>query len=449
MLNRKIIGYLEEWKNKKVRKPLILRGARQVGKTSAVLMFAGKHFENLVHLNLEKPEHSSLFPGEVSLSDFEKIIQIRFHTNIIPGKTLIFIDEIQNSQGLLKLLRFFYEEKPDLHVVAAGSLFQAKIDKERLALPVGRVEYAYLYPMDFFEYLEAKRENELLKFLRNISIGQDIPAGIHGAALRIFYEYTMIGGMPEIVKVFTEEKKFEELKNIYSSLFTSYLEDVYKYSSTAGSRYLRHVIEKAPFFAGTNVTYEKFGESNYKSREMGMAFELLEKVMLLYQVQATKSTELPLIPQKKRPKKLLFLDAGLMNYQMGIQESFLNLKNLSHFYRGKIAEQIVGQNILAQFTDSPPKVFYWAREKPKGSAEVDFCLNNMGNILGIEIKSGKSGKLRSLFIFGNLAKESRLIRIYDGDLKTEKIKVDNKALTLLSIPFYLTPRILELSKKIH
>lgn len=443
MFNRKIVDYLVEWKDRKARKPLVLRGARQVGKTSAVLMFAEKYFENIIHLNLEKPEHLSLFREEVSLGNFEKTIQIKFHRKIIPKKTLIFIDEIQNSQAMIRLLRFFYEERPDIHVVAAGSLLQAKIDKERLALPVGRIEYAYLYPMDFFEYLEAKEENELLKFLRNVSSSEHIPSGIHETALEVFYEYTMIGGMPEIVKIFLEEKDLEGLKSIYSSLFTSYVEDVYKYSSLANSRYLRHVIERAPSFAGNNITYEKFGESHYRSREMRMAFEALEKVMLLYQVQATKSTELPLIPQRKRPKKLLFLDAGLMNYQMGIQENFLNLKNLNDFYRGRVAEQIIGQNILAQFMAFPPKVFYWAREKPKGSAEVDFCINRKGTILGIEIKSGKSGRLRSLFVFGSLAKNSRLIRIYNGELKIEKIKIDNKNLALVSLPFYLAPRILE------
>jgi len=367
MFTRKVIDYLVNWKNKKTRKPLILRGARQVGKTSAVLMFAEKYFKNIIYLNLEKTEHLNLFKEDLSLEDFEKVIQIKFHQEIIPPKTLVFIDEIQNSPSLIKLLRFFYEERPDIYIIAAGSLLQAKIEREGLSLPVGRVEYAYLYPLDFFEYLKAKRETGLLSFLKNVSLDERIPQGIHEIALKLFYEYTMIGGMPEIVKVFLERKNIEELKGIYSSLFTSYSEDVYKYSSLANSKYLTYVIEKSPLFAGTNITYEKFGSSNFRSREMGKAFDILEKVMLLYQIQATKSTELPIIAQRKRPKKLLFLDAGLVNYQMGIQEEFLNLGDLNDFYRGRIAEQIVGQNILAQFIDFPPKIFYWAKEKNRGS----------------------------------------------------------------------------------
>ncbi len=443
MFTRKIINYLIDWKDKETRKPLILRGARQVGKTSAVLMFARKYFKNVVYLNLEKSEDSNLFREELSLEDFEKIIQIKFHQRIIPGETLIFIDEIQNSPSLIKLLRFFYEERPSLHIIGAGSLLQAKIEREGLSLPVGRVEYAYLYPLDFFEYLEAKKETELLNFLRDVSAGEHIPQGIHEVALKLFYEYAMVGGMPEIVKVFLEKKNLEELKNIYSSLFTGYAEDVYKYSSLANAKYLTYVIEKGPLFAGTNITYEKFGGSNFRSREMGAAFDILEKVMLLYQVQATKSRELPLISQRKRPKKLLFLDVGLVNYQMGIQENFLNLGDLNDFYRGRIAEQIVGQNILAQFIDSSPRLFYWAKERPKGCAEVDFCLNKRGSILGIEAKSGRSKKLKSLFSFGSSVKDNHLVRVYSGELRRERVKINDKSFTLISLPFYLVPRILE------
>jgi len=354
-----------------------------------------------------------------------------------------FIDEIQNSPALTKLLRFFYEDRSEVHVIAAGSLLQAKIEREGLSVPVGRIEYAYLYPLDFFEYLEAKKETGLLHFLKSISLDESIPQGIHQEALKLFYEYTMVGGMPEIVKVFLEGENIEVLKNIYSSLLTGYAEDVYKYSSLANSKYLTFVIDSAPLYAGTNITYEKFGASNFRSREMKMSFDLLEKVMLLYQAMATKSIGLPLVPQRKRPKKLLFLDVGLINYQMGIQEKFLTLGDLNDFYRGRIAEQIVGQNILSQFMNYPAKFFYWAKQKPMGSAEVDFCLNKEGSILGIEVKSGSSKRLKSLLSFGNAIKSCQLLRIYSGELKKERIKTNNKTISLISLPFYLVPRILD------
>jgi len=443
MFPRKIIDYLIEWKDKKGRKPLVLRGARQVGKTSAVLMFGNKYFKNLIHLNLENIDHLRLFREEISLDDFEKIIQIKFHQKIAPGETLVFIDEIQNSLSLMKLLRFFYEEKPNLHVIAAGSLFQAKIEREGFALPVGRIEYAYVYPLDFFEYLEAQKETELLTFLKSISLEEKIPEAIHHEGLRHFYEYTMIGGMPEVVKVYIENQSIDSLKSVYSSLFTSYWEDVYKYSSLANAKYLSYVIEHAPLFAGMTVTYEKFGGSNFRSREMSTAFDILEKVMLVCQVQATKSEEIPLIGQRKRPKKLLFLDVGLVNHRMGVQEEFINLKDLEGFYRGRIAEQVVGQNILAQFTNHIPVLLYWAKGKQEGTAEVDFCFQVSGRILGIEVKSGRAGRLRSLYSFADRVKNHRLVRIYSGQLKTEKVKICGKIYKLTSVPFYLVPRILD------
>jgi len=442
MFDRKITDYLIKWKNKKQRKPLIIRGARQVGKTSSVLMFAKKHFDNLININLEKSEHLKFFKEGISLEEFEKIVKINFQQSIVPGKTLIFIDEIQNSPNLIKLLRFFYEEKPKIHVIATGSLLEVLNKKQGFAMPVGRVEYLYLYPFDFFEYLGAKNEKELLNFLKNVKSNEKIPLAIHKKAMDLFYEYAMIGGMPEIIKMFISNKNLEDLKTVYSSLFTGYSEDVYKYSSIANAKYLKYIIERAPFFAGSIINYTKFGELNFKSRELSQGFETLERAMIVYQVKATKSTEIPLIAQNKRAKKILFLDIGLVNYQMGIHKDYLTLKNFNDFYRGKMAEQIVGQNLLAQYIDAPPKIFYWAREKP-GTAEIDFCLNKDGLIFGIEVKSGKTGRLKSLREFSKLVSNKRIIRIYDGEFKNEKIKIDNKVYNLISLPFYLTPRILE------
>lgn len=161
VFNRKIINYLVEWKGNADRKPLILRGARQVGKTSAVLSFAKRYFSDLIYLNLENIDHLKFFREDISLNDFENIIEIKFHKKIKPGNTLIFIDEIQNSPALIKLLRFFYEERPELHVISAGSLLEAKIEKEGFLFPVGRIEFAYMYPLDFFEFLEAKVAKKL------------------------------------------------------------------------------------------------------------------------------------------------------------------------------------------------------------------------------------------------------------------------------------------------
>lgn len=439
MFNRKIIKYLEVWRNNPRRKPMVIRGARQVGKTSAVLILGKKHFKNIFHLNLEKSEHLRLFKNDVSLSEFITIIKAEFKMPIIPNETLIFIDEIQNSPVLIKLLRFFYEERPDLHVIAAGSLLEAKIEKEGFSFPVGRVEFCYLYPLDFFEYLEAKGEVELLKILQGTNLDRETLDSIHQMALTNFYEYAMVGGMPEVVSEYIIDKDINKIKTIYAALLTGYIEDVYKYASQAEAKYLSHIIETAPLLAGTHITYEKFGGSNFRSREMGRAFSLLEKVMLLHQIRATSSKDLPLIPKEKRAKKLVYLDVGLVNYRLNVLNDYLSITDYDGFYQGRLAEQVVAQNLFSLGINAPLEIYYWSRDKKEGSAEVDFCLNFDGHALGIEVKSGKTGRLQSLLIFAEQNKKSRLMRIYSGKFTKEKIgKLD-----LVSLPFYLIPRMLE------
>ena len=250
--------------------------------------------------------------------------------------------------------------------------------------------------------------------------------------------------MPGVIKEYLETQEINRLKTLYSSLITAYLEDVSKYASLAEAKYLSYVIDTAPLFAGNTITYEKFGGSNFRSREMSKAFSILEKVMLISQIRATSSNSLPLIPKEKRPKKLIYLDVGLVNFRMNILNDYLQMKDLDSFYQGRIAEQVVGQNILASFTNYSPQILYWARERKEGSAEVDFCLTSDSKMLGIEVKKGSKGRLKSLFVFTQHVENATLMRIYSGKLKKEKADVKGKGYTIQSIPFYLVPRILEM-----
>ncbi len=442
MFNRNIIRHLEQWKTKKHRKPLVLRGARQVGKTSAVKIFAEKNFDDLIYINLDKAEDFNLFKDVQSLAEFEKTADIGLGKKIIPGATLVFIDEIQNTPNLIELLRFFYEELGELHVIAAGSLLEVKIEKQGLEMPVGRVEYAYMYPLTFFEFLEAVGEKKLLEYLTSVSLQEKmIPSGIHNRALELFNDYSRIGGMPEAVSLYVQKGSQDDLNSLYASLLIAYTEDIYKYSSQADVKYIRHALEQSPYFAGERITYEKFGGSNFRSREMSEAFGVLEKAMIVNQIEATESRQLPIIAKKKRAKKLLYLDVGFVNFKNNIQAEYLNLKNLSDVYRGKIAEQIVGQNLITGNVYSQRQLHYWAKEKPEGSAEVDFCFSSGGSIFGIEVKSGHSARLKSLFSFADSVLKSKLIRIYGGSLKNEQITSGGKKYNLLSVPFYLVNRI--------
>ncbi|MFA6393449.1 MAG: AAA family ATPase [Patescibacteria group bacterium] len=440
MFDRNILSYLGKWKIKQHRKPLVLRGARQVGKTYAVKLFAQKHGFDLVNINLDKAEDYELFKAVKSLSDFEKTVDIALKKKIEPGRTLIFIDEIQNAPDLIALLRFFYEERPDIHVIAAGSLLEVKIEKEGFSMPVGRVEYAYMHPLTFFEFLSACDEGNLLDFLKNLAPDDGIPSSIHARAMELFNSYTLIGGMPEAVSLYAKKSSQEEINAVYSSLMTAYAEDIYKYAGSAEVKYIRHVLEQAPYFAGERVTYEKFGGSGFRSREMSEAFSTLEKAMLLRQTPATSSLELPLVPKKKRAKKLFYLDSGFVNFKNNIQSEYINLSDLGGLFRGKIAEQIVGQNIIAGTMHSEQPLYYWAKENPGGSAEVDFCIPWEGKALGIEVKSGHSAKLGSLMSFGKSVENSRLLRIYSGSFAREEIASNGNKRVLTSLPFYLINR---------
>lgn len=425
---RKIEGYLVSWKNKKGRKPLIMRGARQVGKTATLTAFA-KHFPNFIYINLEKPEHARLFSHEVSLAEFEKIVNLSFGKSLTDN-TFLFIDEIQEIPSLLKLLRFFYEEKPRITVAAAGSLFEVRLNEIEQSLPVGRVEYCFMYPLDFLEFLEAFDEKNLADFIHNFHIQDKIPHAIHERLLSLFYDYTLIGGMPEAVKIYLETKDIKAVNEVYSNLFLSFRDDIYKYSNLTKAKYVTFVLEQAPLFAGTTITYENFASSAFKSREIAHSFDILQKAMLVYQVRGTKSSEFPLMAKRKKPPKVLFLDIGFVNYLMGVQSQYLSITDLTGLYRGRIAEQIVGQTLLSTYQHSLPNLYYWYA-KSGSQAEIDFCLPYNGNIIGFEVKSGTAGKLRSAHSFLKRVKNGIIIRAYTGEFKRQE--------KLTSLPFYLLP----------
>ncbi|MDD5230944.1 MAG: AAA family ATPase, partial [Candidatus Marinimicrobia bacterium] len=228
MFNRKIIGELRNWASRADRKPLILRGARQVGKTVAVNMFAAD-FDNYVYLDLQKSENQALFRRNLPIKKILQVIALQQNTDLSIGKCLLFLDEIQDSPEGTAALRYFFEEVPELFVIAAGSLLEIMMEYRRISFPVGRVEYRYLYPIDFTEYLQATGESVTLQYFNEIPL-QSLA---HNKILELFHQYTMIGGMPEIVGQFAESHDVMKLRNLYEGLFTTYMNDVSKYALSA------------------------------------------------------------------------------------------------------------------------------------------------------------------------------------------------------------------------
>src|SRR3989338_1044479 len=433
MLKRSLEETLLKWKTSPLRKPLIIRGARQVGKTSLVRKFGTNHFAQMIEINLEKKDHFAIFDKATSVEDFLKRVSLFFDQKIISHQTLLFIDEIQESQNMMELLRFFAEEKPDLPVITAGSLLEAKIRKD-WSIPVGRVDYAYLYPMTFFEYLHAKGKDTLLETLQKLTVNDKFEFG--NLANELFKEYVTIGCMPEVVQQFVQNGSYDDIQVILNRLHTAYVDDIRKYATTnEENKYIEQVVENGPKIAGSVFTYEGFGGSAYRSREMSEAVRTVEKVMLLRQVMAVNSTTLPITPKSKRSKKMIWLDVGIVNF---VNHAYHDL--ILGEYKGKIMEQVVGQSLIAGGIDHQFDVYYWAKDRNEGSAEVDFYFQYNSRTVGMEIKSGNSVKMKSLFSLGNTNDKIILVRVSWDPLKAETFESAGQTYRVLSLPFYLIDR---------
>lgn len=445
MFRRNIEKLLLEWKNKKGRKPLVIRGARQVGKTSAVHQFGGQSFETYVYINLELEDNAALFDRMQPVRDLLQLIQLKFNKKITPGSTLIFIDEVQNSDIAMNQLRYFYEEMPQLHVVAAGSLLEVKIKSEGFSFPVGRVEYCYLHPATFDEFLAALGETEALNYIASVKPDTVIPDEIHKMMLQKFHKYILVGGMPEAIARYAETQSFLDVDPVYESILTGLRDDVSKYASVAKIKYIQHIIEHASKYVGLQIKYEKFGESNFRSREMSEAFDVLEKAMLISRVFASASKQLPLMSNLKKSPKLLHLDIGLVNYQAGLRTDIAMMNDINAVYHGQLGEQIVGQTLLAMNPHRNVNLHYWFREQKGSTSEVDFLMVINERLIPLEVKSGKTGTLRSLHNLMDESKNDFALRIYSGNMSTERITTHNKKkFVLFSVPFYLLFRVHEL-----
>ncbi|MEK6690717.1 MAG: AAA family ATPase [Nitrospirota bacterium] len=445
MFEREINKIFLEWKNRKKRKPLVIRGARQVGKTSAVNLFAEDSFKTYIYINLEQEDNLALFSRMNPVHELVQAIQLKFNKKIIAGATFIFIDEIQNSSIAMNQLRYFYEEMPDLHVAAAGSLLEVKMKSEGFSFPVGRVEYCYMHPVTFEEYLSAMKETEALHYINSVKPEKKIPSEIHNTLMKKYQEYLLVGGMPEAVARYVETKSLIDVDPVYESILTGFKDDVLKYTSIAKAKYIQYLVEHASKYIGLPVKYENFGGSGFRSREMSEAFDVLEKAMVISRVYASASSQLPIVNNLKKSPKLLYLDTGLVNYQVGLRTEIMNIKDINAVYHGQLSEQITGQTLLSQAIRKNINLSYWYREQKGSISEIDYLISYHNRLIPVEVKSGKSGTLRSLLNFIDEGRNNFAVRIYSGVSGIEKIRTPNKKqFALFSVPFYLLHRIEQL-----
>ena len=437
MFNRTIVGELEKWARKTRRKPMVLHGARQVGKTTAVEIFS-KQFEQYIYLNLEITSERKIFEKDYTIEELVQAIFFEKNKKRSKGRTLIFIDEIQNSPNAVLMLRYFYESAKEFFVIAAGSLLESLINRQ-ISFPVGRVEYLYMKPLTFNEYIAATGDSSSLEVLNQIPC----PDFAHEKLLKQFYQYTLIGGMPEVVSTYCQTQNIVELKPVYESLLRSYLDDVEKYARNSTlARVISYAIESSFYSAASRIRFEGFGRSNYRSREMSEALKTLEKAMLIYLMYPTTRTCLPIEADHRKSPRLHLVDTGLVNYFVGLQKELFGTQNLNSVYEGKIAEHIVGQELLGQSQTFTRKVQFWVREKKQSNAQVDYVVPFESYAIPVEVKTGKAGRLRSMHEFIDRAPHRYAVRVYSGKLKIDIVKtIKGKKFFLLNLPFYLTGKL--------
>ncbi|WP_054560373.1 ATP-binding protein [Croceitalea dokdonensis] len=431
---RQVLKNLERWKASRNRKPLILRGARQVGKTTLVKEFS-KSYKNHIFLNLEKSADVAVFE---TYDNVETLVEALFLSNNISpkeqGSTLLFIDEIQEYPKAIQSLRYFFEEVSDLNVIAAGSLLEFSM-KDVESFPVGRIEYLYLYPLNFQEYLEAIQHTAAIEQLNSIPIK---PVA-HKTLLDLFHRYAIIGGMPEIVKTDIEYSNLAELPKVYESIWGTYKNDVEKYASgTSERRVIKHIMDTAHLYIDQRIKFQNFGTSNYKSREVGEAMRNLDAAKIIQLIYPTTDIEPPIKPDIKKSPRLQFLDTGLVNYTLEIQARMLGMEDLSNAFKGAIIPHLITQEVISLNTITNTKPNFWIREKKQSSSEVDLVYPFRDKIIPIEIKSGATGTLKSLHQFMNRTDHPYAIRIYAGEFKIENlITIEGTPFLLMNLPYYL------------
>ena len=454
-MKRKQLEYLVKWKDRSNRKPLILCGARQVGKTFIIRDLASQHFDNLIELNLElNPEKADLFASK-DMEEILRMLALDSNAQIKPGRTLLFIDEIQRAPKVIAFLRFFYELKPELHVIAAGSLLEFTLNDHDFSMPVGRVEYLFLGPFDFDEFLEALGEERFLSFLRSYQLGERIPASIHQSLLSLLKRYCIVGGMPSAVREFKIGDDYRLAHMEQQSILRTYQDDFAKYREKIHIRRLQMVFSRIPSLVGEKLKYVKI-DRNERAKDLADCIHMLQMARVLYCVKHSSGNGVPLEAESNRKSyKLLFLDVGLMSAALGLNPVEISLADdLLPLFNGAIAEQFAGQQLL--YRREPynlPELHYWRREKRGAAAEIDYLIAQGSRIVPIEIKAGKTGSLKSLHVFV-AEKGSEMAVRFNMDQPSKasirpSIPTENRTpYTLISLPLYMigqTSRFIDLS----
>lgn len=399
MFKRTIDFHLEKWKTDPFRKPLLLRGARQVGKTYAVRRLGGQ-FKSFVEVNFERLDGAAaIFEKDLLPEKIILALSLLLKTPIIPGETLLFFDEIQEAPRAVLALRYFYEEMPNLHVIAAGSLLEFAIEK--VGVPVGRISMLYMYPLSFLEYLVATGNHLMGKEILCHPIGVPLDEVIHQKLLDLLGEYLSIGGMPETVARWVQTQDPSSALSVLKQIANTYRQDFEKYARKAQVKYLEQLFRQAPHLIGREFSYREI-HGEYRKRELSPALELLERANIVHVIRYSSGQGIPIGAETDFESfKLIYLDIGLCQAILGSDISIWFLHPLVGFEnRGEIAEGFIGQELICYASpESKAEIHFWKRKEKNSSAEVDYLIQRGETILPIEVKSGHGSTLRSLRLF--------------------------------------------------
>lgn len=429
---------LSQWRDRPGRKPLVLRGARQVGKTYLVEHWGAEQFESVMTVDLERERDlHSLF----SQTDPQRVLTelaLLKRQSVMPGKTLLFLDEIQACPPALALLRYFHEQLPSLHVIAAGSLLDFALREFEYSMPVGRIEFLHLQPMSFEEFVAATEGEALSDYLKTWTLAQPPSEAVAQRLLELVRRYYFVGGMPEAVQAYASRKDLLEVQRIQTALVETMQADFAKYGPRRYHELMRRTYRHIAENVGRKIKFVNISREE-RSADVRRTLELLTLSRVVHPVVRTSANGLPLgADSDERNFKVLFLDIGLVNRLCGLD--LVGAEKLITVHEGALAEQFVGQQLLDTSPEfENPRLFYWAREARNANAEVDFIISRNQEILPVEVKAGKTGTLRSIFQFLREKGRRRAVRFHTGAPALEEIKLPGEAETtvqLLSLPLY-------------
>ena len=446
-MKRKAEKYLEKWLVSSTRKPLIIRGARQTGKTSLVRIFAENSNLDLIELNFEEARrYKEVFnTNEVNL--IIQSLEIILNKKIIPEKSILFLDEIQAHPEAITVLRYFYEKMPKLPVIAAGSLLEFVLEEHSFSMPVGRIEFLHLNPMSFEEFIVAEGAYQLKNFLDEYKLGNIIPQSVHKTALEKLKNYYLVGGMPEAVKIFAETGSLLEADRVKYSIHSTFREDFNKYKGRQKLDNLQEVYDRLGITVGKKIVYNKIfpGAQSYKVEKI---LTLFENARIFYRAWLSSANGIPLKAElKKKAAKGIYLDIGLLLSLNGLSLDSLNRdRNIFFSNHGELSEQFIGQHLLCFHPEyMNPEVYHWRREKSQSSAEIDYLIQFNNEVLPIEVKSGKTGTLKSLHLFMQQKKLKQAVRFSTNTPVIEQVKTSLAGpeynYSMISLPLYLVEQL--------